>query len=172
MSALRTRVVLVAAALIAALSVATGAARSHRTVQPAPNGRGPVALLVGGGFGSSNVLALDANGRVVASGQGDGVVSQISLCPGGRRIAEFVEFGTAETVRRFELVIREERTLRLLRRQRLRARDVGVIQCLDPSGEQLVVFTSGGPDTPTGRLVRMTPTTSWTSGRERRTTRP
>ena len=75
-------------------------------------------------------------------------------------------------VRRFELVIREERTLRLLRRQRLRARDVGVIQCLDPSGEQLVVFTSGGPDTPTGRLVRMTPTTSWTSGRERRTTRP
>ena len=84
---------------------------------PAPNGRGPVALFMGGRFGPARTLALDANGRTLAYGMGAGEVLDFSVCPGASRVAELVELDTGDIV-----AIRELPTLRLVRRQQLRLR--------------------------------------------------
>jgi hypothetical protein len=81
---------------------------------PAPNGKGAVALLVGGRFGTARVLALDRRGRTLAYGNGTGSVIAMSPCPGGRRLAE-----VAQTQGGIELAVRELRTLRVVRRQQL-----------------------------------------------------
>ena len=61
---------------------------------PPPNGRGPTTLLVAGRFGPARLLALDALGRTLAYGRGQGSVLQLSACPGGRRAAEVVQTAT------------------------------------------------------------------------------
>ena len=48
---------------------------------PAPNGRGPAAMFVGGRFGPARTLALDTKGRTLAYGMGSGNVLQHSACP-------------------------------------------------------------------------------------------
>ena len=127
---------------------------------PAPNGKGPVALLVGGRFGPARLLALDARGRTLAYGMGGGTVSNLSVCPGGRRLAEIVQVG-ANTV----VAIRELPTMRLVRRQSLAATHFGPASCLDTSGSQLAVFSGSGPDlAKRARVVRIGPkgtTTLW-----------
>lgn len=124
---------------------------------PAPNGRGPIALFVGGSFGPARMMTLDARGRTLAYGLGDGTPRAFSVCPGGRRVAEVVDTGTGFTV-----AIRDLPTLRLVRQQ-----PVGVVYaeeaaCVNASGEQLAVFLS---DTAArGRLRRITrssATTIW-----------
>ena len=124
---------------------------------PAPNGRGPVALLVGGRFGPARTLALDAKGRTLAYGLGAGYVEDFSVCPGGRRVAEFVDdtpYG-ADTV-----AIRELPTLRLIRQQPLNRyySEADALHWENASGEQIVGFYGSGPglERP-ARLVRITP---------------
>ena len=142
----------VVVAVIAGPMRSAGASHSP----PVLDGHRPVAFLVEGSFGSANIAALDATGRTLAFGTEDGDVLEFALCPGGRRVAEIIGSGTAETTRRFDLVIREQRTLRLVRRQRL-PRYVGSVQCADATGEHLVVFSSGNdPDKPDGRLMQIT----------------
>jgi hypothetical protein len=55
---------------------------------PKPNGRGPIRFLVGGSFGPARVQALDAAGRTLAYGRGEGKVSALAVCPGSRRSVE------------------------------------------------------------------------------------
>jgi hypothetical protein len=119
---------------------------------PAPNGRGPAALLVGGRFGSARTLALDAKGRTLAYGLGAGNVLQHSPCPGGSRVAELVQRGSAHVI-----AIRELPSLWLVREQRLPKREYGVasLRCVDGHGERLALFSSG-PDA-RGLLARISP---------------
>lgn len=46
---------------------------------PGPDGRGPVALLVGGRFGPARTLALDVEGRTLAYGTGAGRVREFGM---------------------------------------------------------------------------------------------
>jgi hypothetical protein len=130
---------------------------------PAPNGRGPVALLVGGRFGPARTLALDAKGRTLAYGLGAGYVEEFSMCPGGRHLAEIVGLATGYIV-----AIREVGTLRLVRQQPLRSRRVGdPVHCVSASGEQLVVFLHSRDIGGRAQLVRITPNGSMTIWRGR-----
>ncbi len=123
---------------------------------PAPNGRGPVALLVGGRFGPARTLALDAKGRTLAYGMGSGEALDFSVCPGGRRVAEIVDRDASSWV-----AIRELPTLRLVRRQRLGLRYyTDTFHCVSADGEQIAIFSS---DTgANGRITRFRPGTSTT----------
>jgi hypothetical protein len=118
---------------------------------PAPNGRWPAAMYVGGRFGPARTIALDANGRTLGYGVGSGTV-QHAACPGGRRVVELVERGSNLAV-----AVRELPMFWLVREQRLPRREYGVasLQCVDPLGERLAVFSSG-PDA-RGLLAQITP---------------
>ena len=48
---------------------------------PTPTGSGPVALLVGGSYGTMRMVALDAQGRVLAYGPGEGEAYALAVCP-------------------------------------------------------------------------------------------
>lgn len=109
---------------------------------PPPNGDGPAALFVSGGFGPARLLALDGEGRTLAYGMGIGT-SDLSVCPGGRRVAElaYLQPGT-------EIVIRDARTLRQIRRQalRLRGRYPVELLCKNRDGSTVIVFATGPGD--------------------------
>lgn len=116
---------------------------------PVPNGKGPVAMFVGGRFGPARTLALDARGRTLAYGMGGGTVAAFSVCPGGRRVAEVVDSGSGYVV-----TIRDLPTLRFVRHQPVTAVYAEEIACVNESGDQLAVFDS---DTAArGRLMRVT----------------
>ena len=80
---------------------------------PEPNGKGPIRFLVGGGFGPARVQALDAAGRTLAYGRGEGKVSALAVCPGSRRSVELT--GP-------RLGVRDLRSFRLLREVAIRLR--------------------------------------------------
>ena len=108
---------------------------------PAPNGQGPVALVVGGEFGDVRLLALDASGRTLAYGRGGGRAGLVSICPGRRRLVElaYIRPGTM-------LVARETRTLRIVSRERLRLpgeRYAQRLSCHHRTGSNVVVFARG-----------------------------
>jgi len=128
---------------------------------PAPNGRGPVALFVGGRFGPARTLALDAKGRTLAYSIGTGDAWYFSVCPGGRKVAELVEVDFDK----FIIAIRELPTLRLVRQQPLKLEFAGPLRCTSTEGDRLVVFVGSGPDLDQrARLVKVTPkgaTTIW-----------
>ena len=109
---------------------------------PRPNGHGPVALVVGGGFGESRLAALDSRGRTLAYGQGTGRVALLGLCPGGRRLAEIAFVGSGQ-----KLVIRATRTLDIVRRQAVslpRGKYAQRLACEDPAGASVLVFSTSG----------------------------
>ena len=109
---------------------------------PRPNGHGPVALVVGGGFGESRIAALDSRGRTLAYGQGTGRVALLAICPGGRRLAEIAFVGSEQ-----KLVIRATRTLDIVRRQTLslpREKYAQRLACEDPAGASVLVFSTSG----------------------------
>jgi hypothetical protein len=108
---------------------------------PAPNGRGPVALVVGGEFGDVRLIALDARGRTLAYGRGGGRAGLVSVCPGRQHLAELAYGGRGTT-----LVIRRTATLRVVRRERVDlpgGRYAQRLGCHDPSGASVVVFARG-----------------------------
>ena len=125
---------------------------------PAPNGRGPIALFVGGRFGPARTIALDSKGRTLAYGIGSGDVHHHAVCPGGRRVVELVERASGDIA-----AIRELPTLWLVREQGLpRGEGVSSLRCVDALGEKLGLFSSG-PDA-RGLLTLITPrrmTTLW-----------
>jgi hypothetical protein len=126
---------------------------------PAPNGRGPTAMFVGGRFGPARTIALDAKGRTLGYGVGSGTVQHYAACPGGRRVVELVRRGSGLVV-----AVRELPMFWLVREQRLPRREYGVasLRCVDEFGERLAVFSSG-PDA-RGVLAQITPrrvTTLW-----------
>ncbi|HEU0246361.1 MAG TPA: hypothetical protein VFR38_04675, partial [Gaiellaceae bacterium] len=101
---------------------------------PAPNGRGDVALYVGGRFGPARTLALDSKGRTLAYGYGRGTTDLLSPCPGRQRLAE---------IGRGELTIRDVRSLRVIRSRPLQLpgkRIPVALQCEDSTGSSVVIF--------------------------------
>ncbi len=122
---------------------------------PPPNGRGPVALIVGGGFGDSRLLTLDAHGRTLAYGRGGGRAGLVSMCPGRKHLVELAYIGSGST-----LVARKTRTLRVQRRQLVNlpgGRYAQRLRCEDGSGTSAVIFSRGPVgDSPAGSaLYRM-----------------
>jgi hypothetical protein len=108
---------------------------------PAPNGRGPVALVVGGELGDVRLIALDANGRTLAYGRGDGRPLLASFCPGNGRLVEIASVPSG-----YVLVLRHARTLRVVRRHTLRLpgeRYPQRLACSDQAGTRVVVFARG-----------------------------
>jgi hypothetical protein len=81
---------------------------------PRPLGRGRVALLAAGRFGTARVMAIDLRGRILGYGFGGGEARQLSVCPGSRLAAELVARG-----RELGVAIRELQSLGELRYARL-----------------------------------------------------
>jgi hypothetical protein len=77
---------------------------------PAPDGELPVRYVVGGSFGDQRVMSLDAQGRTIAYGAGDGDVRLLSSCPGSIRMAEVV-YGYLQPA---TLVVRDLDTLEVV----------------------------------------------------------
>jgi hypothetical protein len=105
---------------------------------PAPNGRGGAALFVGGRFGPARTLALDLKGRTLAYGVGAGKTWELSVCPGGRRVAEIAFLGQG-----WELAIRDARNLQMIRRQALvmpGRRRPEELRCEDRAGSSVLIF--------------------------------
>lgn len=55
---------------------------------PEPDGRGRARILVGGSWGESSYMALDAAGRTLGYGLDDESGALLRVCPGGRRFLE------------------------------------------------------------------------------------
>jgi hypothetical protein len=123
---------------------------------PAPNGRGPVALIVGAGVGDTRLIALDRRGRTLAYGRGGGRAGLVSVCPGRKRLAELAYTGARST-----LAIRATRTLRIVRRQAVAlpgGRYAQRLACEDGAGTGVVVFARGplGDSPAKAALYRLT----------------
>jgi hypothetical protein len=87
-------------------SALTRALRPYRR----PAGSGRLALLAAGSFGDARLMALDARGRVLGYGFGEGETRAISVCPGATRVAELVVGPRAVRV-----ALRDLRTLEVIR---------------------------------------------------------
>jgi hypothetical protein len=103
---------------------------------PAPDGVGPARFVVGVNIGRHRLMTLDALGRTLAYGGGDGYAVDVDLCPGARRIVEAARIDRAGVI-----VLRELPSLRVIRRVDLlvgpRSPQIAAA-CLRPSGGRLV----------------------------------
>lgn len=89
--------------------------RTAASPLPAPTGEGPARMLVGGGFGKAQLMALDSRGRTLAYGFGDREVYHADVCPDSKRSVEIAqtypeppvlvirELPSLDTVKRIEL---------------------------------------------------------------------
>ena len=117
---------------------------------PAPNGRGPMAMLIGGRFGSARTIGLDAKGRTLAYGMGKGTTTLIAPCPGRQRIAEVARSDTgSDPDVTFEIAVRATRTLEVIRRQTVDLpgwRFPEGITCETQTGSSVVIFAGWAGD--------------------------
>ena len=116
-----------------------------------------MALVIGGEFGATRLLTLDARGRTLAYGRGGGRTGLVSVCPGRQRLAELAYTGPGTTV-----VIRQTATLRVVRRQRVTLpgqRYAQRLGCEDHSGASVLVFARGplGDSPAKSALYRLRP---------------
>ena len=107
------------------------AAELERATRPYPRavGRGRVALLAGGNFGDARLMALDARGRILGYGFGQGAVRRISVCPGGRVAAELLDRGRRRTL----VAVRSLESLEVLSTADA-PRHTTELACADPAG--------------------------------------
>lgn len=111
-----------------------------------PVSEGPPAILIGGEFGDARVMALDARNQFVALGPGDGAVTAMAACPGGRRTVEIVsEFmhGSAGLV-----AVRDTRTLEIVREALLPVTHEGSLwpmplSCRDENADEALLGLPG-----------------------------
>jgi hypothetical protein len=107
---------------------------------PRPDGNGPVRFLVGGGFGSVRLLALDARGRTLGYGPGSATTKLLTVCPRGRRAVEVVQ-GQPERI-----AVRDVRTLSVVGETPLPAHNAAAeIYCPDPSARDVYAFVKRPP---------------------------
>ncbi len=131
-------------------------AELRRALEPYPRarGHGRVALLAGGSFTKSRLMALDRRGRVLGYGLGAGDVSEISVCPGSRRSAELVRSRASTDV----VAVRDLRTLRIVHSRRA-PKDTGELRCANRAGTSLfaagIRYTRASPQGRV-RVVRLT----------------
>jgi hypothetical protein len=145
-----------------------GRLRAAAAPLPAPDGRAPAALVVGGSFGEARLIALDRQARTLAYGYGAGATTGLSVCPGGRRVLEVVR----DHPRPSRLALRELPGLDLvwerpLPRQHPLPRqppsvDAESVRCLDGEGTGYVFASNGGDPgwLPRATLLRVSRTTT------------
>ncbi|MGH9003883.1 MAG: hypothetical protein ACRDYV_12215, partial [Acidimicrobiia bacterium] len=135
-------------------------ARAAEPVPP-PDGVLPVRLLVGTSYGPGRVLALDAQGRVVAFGAGAGLTTVISVCPGGKRMVEVSvpaepPIVPVLTVRQVEtMAIEAEMALHGFGPENGVYREVETVACRDGAGSDLVLFVREESPDYQSRIVRL-----------------
>lgn len=123
--------------------IAPSALREAARPLPRPDGSGSPALLVGGRFGAARTIALDAAGRTLRYGYGGGETLDLSVCPGGKRVAEWVTDGAGTN----RIAVREIATLRVLWQRTLPPPRGGnlfptAIACSQASGAAAFVFAT------------------------------
>jgi hypothetical protein len=109
---------------------------------PKPNGVGPVPFLVGGSFGETRLLALDALGRTLAYGAGRGDTLALGVCPGSRYAVEAVHdegegFLAVRDLHTFEVV-------RELTVARGTSPSASAVACLDEGGDRALAIDGWG----------------------------
>lgn len=144
---------------------------------PKPDGTGPLELLVGGSYGDVRTIGLDASGRTLAYGKGDGKTTHLSVCPGSRVVAEIVR-ADVEPFANY-VVLRGLDTFAGVRKSRLvefgdtndghpYPLQPGAVGCRSPSGDDVVVFGANNEaEHQVGKLVRVRPdghTVVWQGG--------
>ena len=97
-------------------------------------------FLLGGGFGGPTVIALDAQGRTLAYGAGRGSMTELEVCPGGRRSVE-----TAWIDGRRTLFVRDLRSMLVRYRVQLGG-DPLAVSCRTPNAHGIVALLSVGGD--------------------------
>ena len=121
-----------------------GKLRAAAAPLPAPDGRGPAALVVGGSLGEARLLALDRQARTLAYGYGTGITTQLSICPGGNRLLEIV----VDHPRPSRLALRDLPGLGMVWERRLPRQPPSIyaesVRCLDGEGTALVFASDGG----------------------------
>jgi hypothetical protein len=127
---------------------------------PAPTGSGPTSVLVGGSFGDMRSVALDAQGRVLAYGPGDGDVLALSVCPGSEHAVEVVSLPFEEGGG-YAVEVRDLATMAITGRlggpADFAAASPGAVTCVARDGGEAVVFTREFGDSPRpDRLLRVT----------------
>jgi hypothetical protein len=131
---------------------------------PEPDGSGPIAMLVGGSFGDMRTVALDARGRLLGYGPGDGDVVALSVCPGSEQAVELVML-PFEDGGGYAIDVRDLETMAVSGRLG-DPRDFATaypetLRCLDRGGTAAVVFTRDFGDSPRpDRLLRVAAGTS------------
>ena len=139
-----------------------GKLRAAAAPLPAPDGRGPTAFIVGGSSGEARLMALDRQARTLAYGHGTGLTTQLSICPGGRRVLELV----GDRPRPPRVALRELPSLGLVWERRLPRQPPSVeaqsVRCLDHNGIAYVVASNGGDPSwsPQATLLRVSRTTT------------
>jgi hypothetical protein len=127
---------------------------------PEPDGDGPIAALVGVSAQGLRTIALDAEGRTLAYGAGEGRVKAYAACPKSRTVVEFAS--AIHNNRRVSLLaVRDLRGFHVVREidDPLLPIRVTALACLDPEGEEILVFSpwdSVGSEP--ARLLRVTGT--------------
>lgn len=108
---------------------------------PEPDGRGRARVLVGGSWGESSYMALDARGRTLGYGLGDRSGVRLEVCPGARR---FLEIDPGR--RGWRIALRSMRSNRLIETTRIPSSagpgagaPVHAIACGGPSGRAILV---------------------------------
>ncbi len=109
---------------------------------PVPDGRGPTRFVVGVNIGPHRLMGLDAEGKTLAYGPGDGYAIDVDLCPGSRRVVE-----AARVDRSGFVVLRDLPSLRVIRRIELvsgpRSPRLAAV-CLSRSGSRMVAIERHG----------------------------
>jgi hypothetical protein len=112
---------------------------------PPPVVGGPPAFIVGGAFGEVRTIALDASGRTVAYGRGEGTVEDLEICPGGRRLVERVLGDDGEST----IAVRALPSLRTMSELRIppQIQNLGLVSlgCLGHHARDLALFSTDLP---------------------------
>jgi len=77
---------------------------------PAPDGEGPIKMLVSGSYGEAGIIALDSEGRTLAYGEREPDSGMLHVCPNSKRFLEV--YGDW---RRPNLAVRDTSTLEVIR---------------------------------------------------------
>ena len=132
--------------------------RKAATPLPEPTSDRPIRFIVGGSFGKAQVVGLDRRGEIVRYGFGDGDVTQVDSCPGGKRIVEIDRTYDAPqrlTIRRLsDFKVLQRRNLPFGYQQRFPNQNVTNVLCRDRMASRVVTFsTSYGEPTAEARLM-------------------
>ena len=126
----------------------------------APDGTGLAVALVGAGEPGVRTLALDAQGRTLAYGAGEGTVIDFAVCPGSRHVVEYSLIHDQERDQRWRLVnlrdLRDFHTVWEIFDSRIPDQVTDIV-CRDPDGDDILFLSSGvfPAGAPNARIYRV-----------------